>query len=339
MLTYFLRRMLIAVPVFLGITFLGFIIATANPDGGALTAYLGRNGGASLTNQQIEALKHRLGLDQPIPVRYVIWLENLARGDLGYSITTRRSVSDSIRDRLLPTLLLMGPALLLQELLAIPVGVLSALRPGSLFDRITTILAYTLFALPIFWLGLMALLLFSANLHWFPFVGMVDLSQTGSAFGTDAYWNYFQHHSLAAVIDLADHLALPVTILGLAGFAYDSRFVRASMQEVLHQDFIRTARAKGLKSRTIIWKHALRNALLPLITNIGLELPALIGGAVIIEEIFSLPGLGSFFVDAAQNYDYPVVIALMVLIGGLTLLFNILTDLVYAFVDPRIRYN
>jgi peptide/nickel transport system permease protein len=339
MLAYTLRRLLIAIPVFLGITLLGFIIATTNPDGGPLTAYLGHGGGGSYTNQQIDAIKHRLGLDQPVLVRYVIWLKNLVRGDLGYSIITHRSVGDSIHDRLIPTLLLMGLAFLLREMLAIPVGVISALRPGSLFDQIATILAYIFFALPIFWFSLMAIVVFSGDLQWFPFGGMVDLSQTGSAFGTGAYWDYFQHHSFAALIDLAHHLTMPVIILGTAGFANDSRFVRASMLEVLNQDFIRTARAKGLTRRTIIWKHAMRNGLLPIVTNIGLELPGLIGGAVIIEQIFSLPGMGSLFIDAAQSYDYPVVIAILILIGGLTLLFNILTDLAYAFVDPRIRYS
>jgi peptide/nickel transport system permease protein len=339
MLRYTVRRLLTAVPVFLGITFLGFIIATTNPDGGLLTAYLGHGGGASYTNQQIDAIKHRLGLDQSVMVRYVIWLKDLARGDLGYSILTHRSVGASIRDCLLPTLLLTGLAFFLREILAIPVGVISALRPGSLFDQISTILGYIFFALPAFWLGLMAIVVFSGDLQWFPFGGMVDLAQTGSAFGTSAYWIYFQHNSFAALIDLAHHLTLPVIILGTAGFANDSRFVRASMLEVLNQDFIRTARAKGLMRRTIIWKHAMRNGLLPIITNIGLELPGLIGGAVIIEQIFSLPGMGSLFVQAAQNYDYPVVIAIVTLIGGLTLLFNILTDLAYAFVDPRIRYS
>ena len=339
MLIYALRRLLIAIPVFLGITLLGFIIATTNPDGGALTAYLGPGGGASLTNQQIDEIKHRLGLDQPVLVRYVDWLKNLAQGDLGYSIITHRSVGESIRERLLPTLLLMGFAFLLQEMLAIPVGVISALRPSSLFDQFATILSYIFFALPIFWFSLMAIVIFSGDLQWFPFGGMVDLSQTGSAFGTPAYWNYFQHHTFVALIDLMRHLALPVIILATAGFANDSRFVRASMLEVLNQDYIRTARAKGLKRRTIIWKHALRNGLLPIITNIGLELPWLIGGAVIIEQIFSLPGMGSLFTDAAQNYDYPVVIALVMLTAGLTLLFNILTDLAYAFADPRIRYS
>jgi peptide/nickel transport system permease protein len=339
MLVYTLHRLLIAIPTFLCITLLGFIIATTNPNGGLLTAYLGQSGVAPYTNQQIDAIKHRLGLDQPVLVRYVIWLKDLARGDLGYSAITHRSVGESIRNRLLPTLLLMVFAFLWQEMLAISVGVIAALRPGSLFDRITTFLAYLFFALPTFWVGLMAIIIFSGDLQWFPFGGLVDLSQAGSAFGTTAYWNYFQHNSLAALLDLAHHLVLPVIILGTAGFASDSRFVRASILEVLNQDLIRTARAKGLIRRTIVWKHAMRNGLLPLLTNIGLELPGLIGGAVIIENIFSLPGLGSFFVDAAQNYDYPVIIAIITIAGGLTLLFNILTDLAYALVDPRIRYH
>ncbi len=339
MLTYTLRRLLLAIPVFIGITIMAWGIATTTPDGGALTAYLGRGSGKSITPQQIQAIKHRLGLDKPLPVRYFYWLGNLARGDLGNSILTHLSVGDSIRIRLLPTLLLMGFAFILQELIGLPLGVFSALRRGSLFDQIFTVLAYVFYALPTFWFGLMSIVIFGVFLQWFPFGGMVDTLRIGTGFGTPQYWTYFHAHTVAAVIDLADHLALPVLVLGLVGFAGDSRFMRASMLEVLDQDYVRTARAKGLSRRAITWKHALRNALLPIVTNIGLALPGLLGGAVVTESIFSWPGMGQFYIQAAVGYDYPVIIAFVVLLGGLTLVFNILTDLSYALVDPRIRYS
>lgn len=356
MLTYTLRRLLIAIPVFLGITIMAWIISTTNPDGGALTAYLGKGGGRSLTNQQIEAIKHKLGLDQPLPIRYVYWLGSLARGDLGNSIITRRSVVVSIfgkpflctgiigapcedYGRIWPTVLLMGLSFLLQEVIAIPLGVFSALRRGSLFDQIFTVIAYVLFALPTFWFGLMAIVIFGVFLHWFPFGGMVDIAKTGAGFGTPPYTQYFQAHTFDALVDLAQHLALPVIVLGTVGFAADSRFMRASMLEVLNQDYIRTARAKGLSRSVVTWKHALRNGIMPIVTNIGLAIPVLLGGAVVTEQIYSWPGMGRFFIQAAQGFDYPVVIAFTILIGGLTLIFNILTDLSYALVDPRIRYS
>lgn len=339
MLAYIIRRLLVAIPIFFGITVLTWLISTTNPDGGPLTAYLGKGGGKIITQQQIQAIERKLGLDQPLPVRYVYWVRNLFRGDLGTSITEHKPVTAAISERILPTVLLLTLALILQEIIAIPLGIFSALRRGSFFDQTFTVVAYVLFALPTFWYGLMMIVIFGVALRWFPFNGMIDDHLSGTAFGTPSYWAYFHTHTIEALVDLIRHLVMPVVVLATAGLAGDSRFMRASMLSVMNQDYIRTAKAKGLPNRMVVWKHALRNAILPIVTNIGLAIPTLIAGAVVTEQIFAWPGMGRLFVNAAQGYDYPVVIAYVVLIGALTLLFNIITDVSYAFVDPRIRYS
>lgn len=339
MLTYIIRRILLTIPVFFGVTIMIWLIATTNPDGGPLQAYLGRGGGRILTTVQIDAIKHRLGLDQPVPIRYIIWLKNLFRGDLGNSIINHEPVFLSISQRVLPTVLLLGFAFILQEIFAIPLGVYSAVRRNTFFDQFFTVLTYFLFSFPTFWLGLIFIIIFGVELKILPFDGMVDVRTAGSNFGTPQYWTYFHANTVQAVLDIARHMIMPVFILAVVGFAGDSRFTRAQMLEVLSQDYIRTAKAKGLPQRTVVWKHALRNASLPLITNIGLQLPGLIGGAIVTEQIFSWPGMGRLYVLASQQFDYPTLIAYLVMLGALVLIFNILTDLSYALIDPRIRYS
>jgi peptide/nickel transport system permease protein len=338
MLMYTLRRVLLTIPIFFGVTIMIWLIATTNPDGGALAAYIGPSP-KILTPQQVAAIKHRLGLDQPLPVRYVIWIKNLFRGDLGVSIITKQNVLTSIRDRVGPTLLLLGTAFILQELLALPLGIFSAVRRGSVFDQIFTVIAYVLFAFPTFWLGLMTLTLFAVELKVLPFGGINDITKSGDAFGSPQYWAYFHANTVSAILDIAKHMIMPVTVLALVNIAGDSRFMRGQMLEVLNQDYVRTARAKGASERLVVLKHALRNALLPIITNIGLQLPGLVGGAIVTEQIFSWPGTGQFYIKAANAFDYPSIIAYLVILGGLILIFNILTDLSYALVDPRIRYS
>ncbi len=339
MLTYTLRRVLLTIPIFFGVTIMIWLIATTNPDGGPLAAYLGRGGGHIITQKEIDAIKHRLGLDQPLPVRYVIWLKNLFRGDLGNSIITHQNVLLSFQQRVGPTLLLLGTAFILQELLAIPLGIFSAVKRGTLFDQVFTVVAYVLYAFPTFWLGLMALTLFAVVLKVLPFGGIIDVVGTGTSFGSPQYWEYFHANTIAAITDIVRHMILPVSVLALVSIAGDSRFMRGQMLEVLNQDYVRTARAKGASERVVVLKHALRNALLPIITNIGLQLPGLLGGAIVTEQIFSWPGMGQFYINAAQAFDYPSIIAYLVILGGLVLVFNILTDLSYALVDPRIRYS
>ena len=340
MLTYTIRRILITIPVFFGMTLMIWLLSTTNPDGGALSSYLGRFKGKEVSQQTIDNLKRSLGLDQPLPVRYVIWLKNLFRGDLGTSQSSHQPVSDLIKSRLFPTILLLGTALILQEIIAIPLGVYSAIKRGTLFDKVFTVLTYVTFSFPTFWLGLLAIIFFGVELKILPFSGMVDLRADGGyAYGTPDYWVYFHANTVAAVLDIARHMILPVSILGIVGMAADARYTRSQMLDVLNQDFVRTARAKGLSQRVVVWKHALRNAVLPLVTNIGLQLPGVIGGAIITEQIFTWPGTGQLYINAAQTFDYAVVIAYLVLLGGLVLVFNIITDLSYALVDPRIRYN
>lgn len=348
MLTYIVRRVLLAIPMFLGITMLLYVLVSITPDGGPLAAYLGP--GKHVTPQQLVALRDKFGLDQPVPARYVKWLAALVRGDLGNSTQTGASVLQEIENRLPATILLVGTAFLLQELIAIPLGVFSALRRYSLFDQVFTVLNYILYSLPTFWYGLMLIILFGVVIKvpdpdnpgytrgLLPFSGMVNLRQS-PPFGTADYDAYFVAHPFTALGDLAAHLALPVLVLATVGVAADSRFMRASMLDVITMDYIRAARAKGLPERVVIWRHALRNALLPVITNIGLQLPLLLGGAIVTEQIFSWPGMGAFYVQAAGAGDYPVVMAYTSLLAAAIILANLLTDLSYAWVDPRIRYR
>lgn len=339
MLAYAIRRVLVAIPIFLGITVLIWTVTTFNPDGGPIAAYIGKQSGKSITNAQLLAFEHRLGLDKPLPVRYVIWVGNFLRGDFGTSDSTHQTVISMIQFRVLPTLLLMLTAFLVQELIAIPIGVYSAVRRGSVFDQAATVLTYATAAFPTFWLGLIAIIIFGVELHWLPFGGMIDARVAGYQFGTPGYWAYFHANTIQAVLDVAGHMVLPVAILAIVGMAGDARFTRAQMLEVLDQDYMRTAKAKGVSQGVMVWKHALRNAMLPLVTNIGLQLPLLLGGAIVTEQIFSWPGLGYMYISAAQSYDYPVEVAYLVILGALVLVFNIITDLTYALIDPRIRYS
>jgi peptide/nickel transport system permease protein len=351
MLTYTIRRLLIAIPIFLGITVLLFFLVSISPDGGPIAAYVGP--GKHLSTANLQALEHRFGLDQPVPVRYFLWLQRLVQGDLGNSTQTGQAVTLELRERIPPTVILIGISFFFQQLMAIPLGIFSALRRYSLFDQVFTVISYVLFSLPTFWYGLMLIILFGVVLQLpdpnnpgfyhglLPFSGMVNArnSPPFSLTPGSPYLTYFGQHTGQALGDLALHLILPVIVLATVGVAGDSRFMRASMLDVISMDYIRTARAKGLPQRMVIWKHAVRNAILPIVTNVGLQLPALLGGAIVTETIFSWPGMGSFYVKAAGQGDYPVVMAYTALLAVAIILFNLLTDLSYAFVDPRIRYT
>jgi peptide/nickel transport system permease protein len=339
MLAYTIRRLLLAIPIFFGISLLVWGIVTTNPDGGPLASFLGKNQGKILTQKQIDNFKHSLGLDRSLPEQYVIWVKNLFQGNLGNSLITKRSVGATIQERIVPTLLLVGTSYILQLLISIPLGIFSAVRRGTAVDQFITVITYVAFSLPTFWVGLVALIIFSVQLGWFPVLGIVDLRTVGAQFGTPGFWDYFHAHTVATILDVIHHIALPAIILALVSIAGDSRFMRAQMLEVLGQDYVRTARAKGLSNRSVLFKHALRNAMLPEITNIGLAIPFLLAGAIVTESIFSWPGMGQLYVQAAQNYDYPVIVAYVMILAALLLVFNIITDLAYAVVDPRIRYS
>jgi peptide/nickel transport system permease protein len=283
----------------------------------------------NVTPEQLAAMRVRLGLDQPLPVQYVKWIKAFVlEGDWGYSIKFRRPVADMIWERLPATLLLFGIGFLVTLLIAIPVGVYSAIKPYSLFDNIITTLSFAGQSVPVYWLGLLLIVVFYLVIQnplsegpLFPAGGMYTVGKEGD------------------VLDLLWHLVLPIIAVSAGWIAWYSRFLRSSMRDVLNEDYIRTARAKGLPIREVYFRHGLRNALLPLVTMMALDLPAVFGGAVFIETIFSWPGMGRLFWDAARGRDYPVLLAVVMIEAALILAFNLLADFLYSSLDPRIRYD
>ena len=269
-------------------------------------------------------LRRSFGLDQPMHIQYVSWLKNTIRGDLGISFSANAPVNDLLRQTIPNTMVLTFFALLFNFLLGIALGTLSALKRGSRLDRILIFLSLFIYSMPEFWLGLMLILLFCDVLPILPASGMYSpLAQ---------FLPTFEY-----VVNVAEHLVLPVFVLGIASAVATSRYMRGSMLEVIQQDYIRTARAKGLPERSVIGKHAMKNAFLPIITLLGLSLPFLLGGAVIVESIFAWPGMGKLTVDAIFTRDYPLIIACTMVAGVMVIIGNLLADILYAFVDPRIR--
>jgi peptide/nickel transport system permease protein len=258
-------------------------------------------------------------------------------GDFGYSITSGQKVSDRIASAALPTFILASTALVVWLTIAIVLGVYSAIHRYSLFDNAATVFSYVGFAMPTFWLGIMLIFIFAGTLKILPASGMTD-TRASPPFGTDQYWAYFSSHTLQAIGDIGRHLLLPLITLVVVSIAGDSRFVRASMLESLGQDFVRTAKAKGLPARTVNFKHALRNALLPVVTNIGLEIPFLFTGAIITESIFSWPGIGKLTIDATRSFDYPILMGVFLVTAILVVFANLIADVTYGVVDPRIKY-
>ncbi|GAU08423.1 ABC transporter permease [Desulfoplanes formicivorans] len=308
--------------VFLGITVLSFWVIHLAP--GSPTDLQ-----TTLNPMAGEAARERLeqlyGLDKPIYIQYMNWLSRIVRCDFGRSMSgDHRPVWDKIRERLPLTLSLNIIALILILGISIPIGVLSAYYQGGWFDRLTTVLVFIGFAMPGFWLALLLMLLLGIAYPLFPISGLTSLD-----FASLSWWDKF--------LDLARHLTLPILVYTVTGLAGMSRFMRSSMLEVLRQDYILTARAKGLPARTVIFRHGLRNALLPVITLLGLSVPGLIGGSVIIESIFALPGLGQLFYQGVMARDYPLIMGNLVLGAVLTLAGNMLADLGYSLADPRIR--
>jgi peptide/nickel transport system permease protein len=272
-------------------------------------------------------LKAMYGLDKPLYQQYFIWLGKLATLDLGNSFSPdRRPVSDKILERLPITIAINVLSMILIIIVAIPIGVLSAVHQDSLFDKITGVFVFIGFAMPTFWLALLLMILFGIHLDWLPISGIKSL-------------NYEYLSTWGAFIDVAKHLLLPVLLSAFGGLAGFSRYMRANMLEVIRQDYITTARAKGLSERVVIYKHALRNALLPVITILGLSVPGLIGGSVIFETIFSIPGMGQLFYMSAMSRDYPVIMGILFIGAVLTLIGNLIADVSYAVADPRIRVS
>ena len=324
MLTYALRRVLQAVPILLILSAILFFMVRSAP-GGPLAAAM-RN--PNIKKEQIEKLKEKLGLNYPLPVQYVKWLGVMAQGDFGDSIKFKRPVAEMIAERIPNTVILVGAAFSLTLLLAVPVGVLSAQKPYSFFDYVVTTITFIGQSIPVFWLGLALILLFYVALKnpltgdpFFPLGGMHTTGKEGD------------------LLDLAWHLVLPVAALAFGWVAWYSRFLRTTMLEVLHEDYIRTARAKGLVARAVYYRHALRNAILPLVTMMALDLPAVFAGALFVETIFSWPGMGRLFWDAANGRDYPVLLAVVMIDAVIIVACNLLADLLYGVLDPRVRYE
>jgi peptide/nickel transport system permease protein len=319
---YLARRLLEAVPLLLLISMAVFFVLQILP-AGPLSIY---ENDPSLTTEDLQQLEERFGLHDPIPVRYAKWLGTFIRGDLGYSLVTHQPVIVMIGDRLPNTLYLMSVAFVVTLIIALPLGMLSAVRQYSLLDHVATMLSFIGYAVPPFWSGLMFIILFSVKFtEWglpaFPASGMYTLgSDAGPA---DRIW----------------HLVLPVSVLALFNTAHYTRYVRSSMLEVLHQDYVRTARAKGLAERGVVWAHALKNAALPVVTVITLDLPMLFSGAVVIESIFAWPGMGRLFIESAFRFDYAVLMGVVVITAGLVILSTLLADVLYAWLDPRIRFT
>lgn len=315
---YILQRMLTAIPILFGITFITFLIINAAP-GDPVDLMINPETGVS--PEALQARREVLGLNKPLLVRYLLWLRELFQGNLGYSLVNRQPVLDRIAYRLFPTVQLMGTALLLGVLMGIPLGILSAIRQYSLLDHLTTVLAFLGVSSPSFFLGLGSIYLLSLKLDLFPTAGMQTL---GASFSP---------------IDRLHHLALPALVLSVSTTASLMRYTRSSMLEVIAQDYITTARGKGLTERRVVLRHALRNALLPVITILGLSLPSVFGGAVITEQIFQWPGIGMLTIQAVTARDYPVLMGLNFFTAIMVFVGNVLADIFYSFADPRIVYK
>lgn len=316
MTQYLVKRTLVAIPVLLGITMMSYLIISLAP-GDAVDLMVS----PGLSKADLERQRVALGLDQPIHVRYVKWLGELVRGNLGYSFLTSRPVSERIGERVAPTVQLMFTALALSYLVAVPLGVVSATRPYSPLDYALTAFGFIGVSLPSFFLGLGAIYIFSLKLDLLPTGGMATMGGPGG------------------VADRLAHLVLPTLVLALGNIGSVMRYTRSSMLEVVRQDYIRTARSKGLSERLVIYKHGLRNALIPVLTLIGLQVPLVLGGAIITEQIFQWPGMGRLAIEAITQRDYPVLMGLNLLTAVLVVAGNLLTDALYAWVDPRIKYS
>jgi peptide/nickel transport system permease protein len=316
---YLLRRLLISVPVLLGISVVLFAILALAPGDPFSELALNPN----VPPEVRFNLRKQFGLDDPLAVRYLRWLAAMLQGDWGYSFVSRLPVQQLIAQRLLTTLFVLGSAYLLALLIALPVGIVSAVKPYSFFDQVATTFAFIGYSLPTFFTGLIFILVFSIYLDWLPFI----------------YSSTIEARGLNWVIEHLRQAAMPITVLGLFEAASLTRFVRASMLEVIHQDYVTTARAKGLSERLTVLKHALRNALIPVITVVALQIPTIFTGAVITEQIFRVPGIGSLLIASIESTDTPVVMAITFVYAALVILFNLVADLVYGLLDPRITYR
>jgi peptide/nickel transport system permease protein len=335
---YAARRILLMIPTFVGVTFIAFLIMHLAPGDpvelyfhGGLAA--GAQGASPERLAEIQRAKdeerHRLGLDRALPVQYAIWFKRLVTLDLGESFKDRRPVWDKIRERLPVTIILNVISILITYAIAVPLGIYSSVRPGSWLDAIATSGVFMLYSLPSFWVGTLILIYFCGGDYflWFPPAGLHSLDY-------DESWSWIRQ-----LRDYSWHIAMPVLCATYAAFAALSRYMRSSMLENAQQDYVRTARAKGLSERAVVLKHILRNSLIPMVTILADLLPSLVGGSVIIETIFSIPGIGQLGYQAVLARDYPVVLGLFAISAALTLIGILIADLMLAVVDPRVSFG
>ena len=332
MLSYLLKRLLLMIPSFLGITLITFFIIQLAP-GNPISTKIQQLGGEgirseSISKQVIEETKKLYGLDKPLHIQYVSWLKRVVTLNFGHSYKDHRPVLTKIAEVLPVTLLLNVVSMMLIYLIAVPLGVYSAVSSGRFWDKVVTLLLFCLYSLPSFWVAMMLIMYFGGGEHFdlFPIVGIVSDG-------------YAQLSLWGKIGNILWHLVLPVTVLTYGGLAFLSRLARGQVLEAMRQDYIRTARAKGLSERTVLYKHALRNSLIPLVTLMGTLLPALIGGSIIVEQIFSIPGMGRLGFEAVLSRDYPTVMALSAIEAVLTLVSLLISDLIYVVVDPRISFE
>ena len=317
--SYILRRMLIMVPSVLGISVVLFTVLALAP--GDPFEELATN--PAVPPEVRQMLRAKFGLDDPVWQRYFRWFAAMLQGDWGYSFVSRVDVDKLILQRVPVTLAIIGASQVLALMVALPVGIYSATRPYSLFDRIASTFAFIGFSLPTFFTGILFILIFSITLDWLPFVYRADVSATG--------WQWWWEHIKQAI--------MPVTVLGLFQGASWTRYVRSAVLDVIRLDYVTTARSKGLRERVVVMKHVVRNALIPVVTLVALTMPAVFGGAIVTEQIFRIPGIGSLLIDAILRNDTPVIMAVTFVFACLVILFNFLADLIYGWLDPRISYR
>jgi peptide/nickel transport system permease protein len=316
---YVLRRLLIAIPSLLGISLVLFVVLALAP--GDPFSELATN--PNVPPEVQAALRAKFGLDDPIYLRYLHWLSAMVHGDWGFSFVSRMNVDTLILQRLPTTLYVIGSSQILALLVAIPVGVYAATKPYSLFDQIANTLAFVGFSLPTFFTGILFILIFSVTLDWLPFVYSTDINATGTR------W----------VLEMIRQALMPVMVLGLFQAASMTRFVRSAVLDVIRLDYVTTARAKGLGQAKVIIKHVMRNAMIPVVTLIALQMPAVFGGAIVTEQIFRIPGIGSLLIASILANDTPVVMAVAFVFSCLVVLFNLIADVLYGWLDPRISFR
>ncbi len=323
MLNYIVKRLLALIPVFLGITLISFFVIHLSP-GKPTDMQTSMN--PKVSYEARARLEKLYGLDRPVYIQYLSWLRRFATFDFGKSYVDDRPVSEKIAERIPVTLLINVLSLAMILAIGIPIGILSALRRGTLPDRLTTILVFIGFSTPEFWVALLLMSLFGISLGILPISGLKSLD--------------FEYLSIAGkVLDIAKHLILPVCISAFGSLAGISRYMRSSMIGIIHQDYISAARAKGLDEKSVIYKHALKNAMLPIITVLGLSVPGLIGGSVIFESIFAIPGMGRLFYTSVMSRDYPTIMGVLAIGAMLTLIGNLIADIAYYYADPRISFT